>query len=81
MKLYSLVLQALILRIASTTLVLASPSPAEDAKGIIADSEDCHWKGTAPFCEGSCEEGYTTERRDIFGDGHRCITGFKVYCC
>ena len=46
-----------------------------------ATNDDCHWVGTAPFCQGSCEDGYTTQKKDIWGDGRRCWTGLKAYCC
>jgi len=41
----------------------------------------CYWDGTAPFCSGSCPNGYTEEDRGYCGDGACCWTGIKVLCC
>jgi hypothetical protein len=42
--------------------------------------ETCVWRGTAPFCNGQCEEGERVVNRPgpkMLG----CATGSKVYCC
>ncbi|KAF2679610.1 hypothetical protein K458DRAFT_283402, partial [Lentithecium fluviatile CBS 122367] len=41
----------------------------------------CFWDGTAPFCAGSCPDGYTECNRGSCGDGACCWTGIKTYCC
>ncbi|KAF9554170.1 hypothetical protein CPC08DRAFT_713106 [Agrocybe pediades] len=41
----------------------------------------CYWDGTAPFCAGSCLNGYTEENRGPCGDGACCVTGYKALCC
>ncbi|KAH9885423.1 hypothetical protein C8Q73DRAFT_303237 [Cubamyces lactineus] len=41
----------------------------------------CYWDGTAPFCAGSCPDGYVDCGRSGCGDGACCVTGIKVYCC
>ncbi|KJA17782.1 hypothetical protein HYPSUDRAFT_45966 [Hypholoma sublateritium FD-334 SS-4] len=46
-----------------------------------AKSKKCYWAGTAPFCMGVCRPGDVLVRRSAFGDGARCWTGTKAYCC
>lgn len=41
----------------------------------------CFWEGKAPICNGDCEPGYTLTKRDKQGDGDKCLTGTKAYCC
>ncbi len=41
----------------------------------------CYWAGTAPFCAGSCDDGYVERDWDNCGDGSCCWTGYKVLCC
>src|SRR5581483_1833956 len=36
---------------------------------------NCHWDGAAPFCNGSCTDGFVETKRKA------CVTGHKVYCC
>lgn len=43
--------------------------------------EGCYWDGTAPFCAGSCPNGYTESGRGSCGDGACCWTGYKFLCC
>lgn len=38
------------------------------------------WIGNAPFCQGSCPDGFQTEREDNCGDGRCCWTGQKKLC-
>src|SRR6266567_162328 len=54
---------------------------------------DCRWDGTAPACDGSCNEDETEVTRSAtqplgvpplyYGDhfGDACATGTKAYCC
>ena len=50
--------------------------------GSIASASDiCRWEGTAPACNGECDPGYTLVKRGKEGDGKKCITGTKAYCC
>ena len=61
---------------------IAFANPAPQPKGAAAAApSDCYWDGTAPFCAGSCPDGYTEENRGSVGDGAACWTGYKVYCC
>ncbi|PPQ78991.1 hypothetical protein CVT25_002275 [Psilocybe cyanescens] len=67
------------------TVVLASPSEGT-AAGLQAAQDGtppsgCHWEGTAPFCAGSCAQGYTEIDRGACGDGACCATGIKTLCC
>lgn len=41
----------------------------------------CIWEGKAPACNGECRPGYTLAKRDKEGDGKKCVTGTKAYCC
>lgn len=41
----------------------------------------CLWEGKAPACNGECRSGYTLTLRDKEGDGNKCLTGTKAYCC
>ncbi|KAI3329903.1 hypothetical protein F4824DRAFT_480562 [Ustulina deusta] len=45
------------------------------------DVPSCFWSGTAPFCAGSCDVGYTDCGTSGCGDGACCVTGYKKYCC
>jgi hypothetical protein len=38
------------------------------------------WRGTAPFCDGSCLPGETQIATSSCGDGACCWTGNKVLC-
>jgi hypothetical protein len=46
-----------------------------------AANNACRWEGTAPFCDGKCDSGYTQTKTSKVGDGKKCTTGHKVYCC
>ena len=39
------------------------------------------WYGTAPVCEGECPAGTVQVTTDDFGDGFKCYSGNKVFCC
>jgi hypothetical protein len=49
--------------------------------GAAQASNACHWEGTAPLCNGKCDAGYTQTKTSKTGDGKKCSTGHKVYCC
>ena len=54
--------------------------------GVLSDirtarADTCLWEGRAPACNGECRPGYTLTRRDQEGDGKKCVTGTKAYCC
>ncbi len=38
------------------------------------------WRGTAPFCDGSCNAGEVVVATSNCGDGACCWTGHKVLC-
>ncbi|WP_157201212.1 hypothetical protein [Massilia sp. Root351] len=43
----------------------------------------CHadtWRGTAPFCDGSCLPGEQKVGESDYGDGGYCVTGKKALC-
>ncbi|KAI1762710.1 hypothetical protein GGR53DRAFT_403198 [Hypoxylon sp. FL1150] len=42
---------------------------------------NCYWSGTAPFCQGECDSGYSDCGTDGCGDGACCATGYKKFCC
>lgn len=46
-----------------------------------ANNEPCRWEGTAPACNGRCDAGFTLIKRDKAGNGKKCVTGTKAYCC
>lgn len=62
-------LQALVASVA-LSLTLA---PAAQAK--------CVWEGKAPLCNGKCKTGFKYIRSDKSGNGDKCVTGSKAYCC
>jgi hypothetical protein len=42
----------------------------------------CRWDGTAPFCDGECQQGETVGSPPPgSSSGAGCLTGSKVYCC
>jgi hypothetical protein len=42
----------------------------------------CRWDGTAPFCDGACQQGETRSQPPPgSSSGSACVTGSKVYCC
>lgn len=47
----------------------------------VATAQTCVWYGTAPACNGACPAGFTLAQRDKEGDGRKCVTGTKAYCC
>uniref|UniRef100_T1JF24 LCN-type CS-alpha/beta domain-containing protein n=1 Tax=Strigamia maritima TaxID=126957 RepID=T1JF24_STRMM len=49
--------------------------------GMTEGGKDCQWEGQAPFCAAQCSSGYKTCKTHSSGDGARCWTGEKAYCC
>jgi hypothetical protein len=60
-------------------LIVIASSTSADAKMVV--NAVCKWFGTAPACSGQCPNGWTEKRRSKTGDGQRCFTGSKAYCC
>ncbi|KYK58539.1 hypothetical protein DCS_05556 [Drechmeria coniospora] len=48
---------------------------------MFRSRKDCQWFGTAPFCDGTCPDGWRAHHGDPSGDGDKCLTGHKTYCC
>lgn len=44
-------------------------------------SANCFWAGTSPFCLASCGSGFKAVTQDAKGNGRKCLTGMKKYCC
>jgi hypothetical protein len=57
------------------------PRQATNAGSPNPMFESCVWIGTAPFCKGSCPRGFYSKRVDVRGDGAKCVSGLKSYCC
>ena len=53
-----------------------TPDPTE-----LAENKKCVWEGKAPACNGKCSAGFKVIKRDKSGDGKKCVTGSKAYCC
>ncbi|KAH9885422.1 hypothetical protein C8Q73DRAFT_795844 [Cubamyces lactineus] len=64
----------------SADATVTSLTTGSDTDGTLEVSP-CYWDGTAPFCAGSCPDGYIDCGRDYCGNGACCITGIKIYCC
>ncbi len=59
-----------------------APGRCVDPPSALLDlPRNCKWFGTAPFCRGSCPPGYNQRIRSQRGDGKKCVSGSKVYCC
>lgn len=43
--------------------------------------EECEWRGSAPSCNGHCEDGEIVVELNRWGDGKYCEDGNKAYCC
>jgi len=43
--------------------------------------DKCKWFGTATLCNGECPKGSKEMMRSESGDGKKCRTGSKAYCC
>ncbi|MEZ5728111.1 MAG: hypothetical protein R3E48_09045 [Burkholderiaceae bacterium] len=41
----------------------------------------CVWEGKAPACNGKCRTGFKLIKTSKSGDGKKCVTGSKAYCC
>lgn len=48
--------------------------------GVAGAARADTWRGTAPFCDGSCNPGETQISTSNCGDGACCWTGHKVLC-
>jgi Polyglycine hydrolase-like, structural repeat len=74
---------AMVVVFALALLAMESPQTAVET--------DCHWVGTAPFCDGECPEGESEMSRlsSLAGPpysngpdfGKSCTTGSKALCC
>lgn len=62
------------------SMLLASWMMLAFGSAAFAD-KTCLWEGRAPACNGECRAGYTLAKRDKAGDGKKCVTGTKAYCC
>jgi len=49
--------------------------------GPSSSEAKCIWEGKAPACNGKCRAGFKNIKRSKKGNGKKCITGTKVYCC
>ena len=45
------------------------------------NAPSCTWRGSAPFCGGSCQSNEVEVASDTAADGHTCWTGHKNLCC
>ncbi|KAI0436524.1 carbohydrate-binding module family 18 [Xylaria telfairii] len=49
--------------------------------GAAPKGEDCTWRGSAPSCNGHCENNEVAVELNRWGDGKYCEDGNKAYCC
>jgi len=59
------------LRAAAVATILSSGASA----AFAVQYGNCHWDGTAPFCNGTCSDGFVQVKTKS------CVTGHKAYCC
>lgn len=45
------------------------------------DPDNCRWRGSAPSCNGHCQNGEVMLEMNKWGDGDYCEDGNKAYCC
>ncbi|GAW17905.1 hypothetical protein ANO14919_073740 [Xylariales sp. No.14919] len=45
------------------------------------NSDNCHWRGGEPFCNGQCHAGEVALQSSLYGDWGKCLDGRKFYCC
>ncbi|KAF2003755.1 glycoside hydrolase family 18 protein [Amniculicola lignicola CBS 123094] len=45
------------------------------------DPKQCHWRGSAPSCNGHCHDSEILLQMNRWGDGKYCEDGNKAYCC
>lgn len=45
------------------------------------DPDDCTWRGTAPYCNGHCNDDEVMLQMNRWGDGDYCSDGNKAFCC
>ncbi|KAF5544861.1 hypothetical protein FNAPI_9300 [Fusarium napiforme] len=66
-------------------LVSITAAVAVTASALVPDkpvgASGCRWEGTAPYCDGECESGWSERGRSQCGDGSCCWTGSKALCC
>jgi len=43
--------------------------------------DECRWRGSAPDCNGHCEDGEVMVEMNPWGSGAYCENGNKAYCC
>ena len=48
---------------------------------VIGASAECYWAGSSPFCNAECKTGFKGCYTDPKGDGLKCLTGVKIFCC
>ncbi len=53
------------------------------SKKTTGSPQQCYWEGTAPFCmpNPNCRPGFHPVKSNKVGDGDKCVTGLKIYCC
>jgi chitinase len=47
----------------------------------MPDPKECTWRGSAPSCNGHCEDGEVLLELNRWGSGKYCEDGNKAYCC
>src|SRR5512134_2667234 len=77
-----------LLKLAGFAIAAVMWSDTTFAGEPIPATRTCEWRGTAPICDGACEQGEiafarvgTPELARAPGFGQPCIGGAKVYCC
>ncbi|MCJ1355899.1 MAG: hypothetical protein MMC33_005891 [Icmadophila ericetorum] len=45
------------------------------------DPSKCTWRGTAPLCNGHCQDNEVALESNKWGSGDYCEDGLKFYCC
>jgi hypothetical protein len=84
--------QVMTMALFSSLLTFATPIAAKEQRVVKV----CQWRGTAPFCNGSCPKGWTLDGRASTAEaasrvdpashiypqfGKSCATGTKARCC
>lgn len=63
----------------TTSLVISALVLTANVSTVLA--KVCVWEGKAPICNGKCRPGYTRITGSKRGDGKKCLSGKKAYCC
>ncbi|KAH7255357.1 uncharacterized protein BKA55DRAFT_736733 [Fusarium redolens] len=76
----------ILISLASAVAVAATAINKPLANSLVQEQDkigiaSCYWSGTAPYCSGECEPGWTERGRSQCGDGSCCWTGSKALCC